>query len=111
VVSGGPSQGAGSGIGYRDETLTTPAAGFAQMATQVREREEASQWQVKQLRIEIDEVKKQSQVDEIVESDHVQPLRAKAASLRQKREQGSNPRKGISLTPAPFEGILGPDYG
>ena len=86
MVSGEPPQGAGAGIGYRDETLAILAAEFADMATQVREREEASQWQVKQLRIEIDEVKKQCQVDEIVDSDHVQSLRAEAASLRQKRE-------------------------
>jgi len=52
----------------------------------VREREEALQRQVEQLRIEIDEVKKQRQVDEIVESDYFQSLKAKAAGLRQKRE-------------------------
>ena len=86
MVSGEPPQGAGAGIGYRDETLAILAAEFAEMATQVREREEALQRQVEQLRIEIDEVKKQRQVDEIVESDYFQSLKSKAATLRQKRE-------------------------
>jgi len=49
-----PAAPAGQVIGYRDETLATLAAEFAQMATQVREREEALQRQVEQLRIEID---------------------------------------------------------
>lgn len=83
---GQPEAPAGAGIGYRDETLATLAAEFAQMATQVREREEALQRQVEQLRIEIDEVKKQRQVDEIVESDYFQSLKAQAATLRRKRE-------------------------
>jgi len=86
VAGGEPLQAAGAPIGYRDETLATLAAEFAQMAAQVREREEALQRQVEQLRIEIDEVKKQRQVDEIVESDYFQSLKAKAAGLRQKRE-------------------------
>ncbi|MBN1139762.1 MAG: cyclic nucleotide-binding domain-containing protein [Anaerolineae bacterium] len=77
---------AGTVIGYRDEMLATLAAEFAQMATQVREREEALRRQVEQLRIEIDEAKKQRQVNEIVESEYFQSLKSKAASLRQKRE-------------------------
>ncbi len=83
---GQPEVPAGAGIGYRDETLATLAAEFAQMATQVREREQALQRQVEQLRIEIDEAKKQRQVNEIVDSDYFQSLKAKAATLRQKRE-------------------------
>ncbi len=75
-----------AGVGYRDETLATLAAEFAQMATQVRAREEALQRQVEQLRIEIDETRKQRQVSEIVESDYFQSLKAQAASLRRKRE-------------------------
>jgi CRP-like cAMP-binding protein len=94
VAGGQPAQGTGAkngpagagGSGYRDETLATLAGEFAQMATQVREREEALQRQVEQLRIEIDEVKKQHQVDEIVESDYFQSLKSQAANLRRKRE-------------------------
>ena len=86
VAGEGAPQGAGSTIGYRDETLATLAAEFAQMATQVKAREEALQRQVEQLRIEIDEAKKQRQVAEIVESDYFQSLKSKAANLRQKRE-------------------------
>ena len=93
VAGAGPLQGpgqpgamAGPGIGYRDETLATLAAEFAHMATQVRQREEALQRQVEQLRIEIDEVKKQRQVSEIVDSEYFQSLKAKAAGLRKKQE-------------------------
>jgi len=93
VARAGPLQGtgrseamAGPGIGYRDETLATLAAEFAHMATQVRQREEALQRQVEQLRIEIDEVKKQRQVSEIVDSEYFQSLKAKAAGLRKKQE-------------------------
>jgi len=82
----GDAPAAVAGVGYRDETLATLAAEFAQMATQVRRREEALQRQVEQLRIEIDEVKKQRQVDEIVESDYFQNLKSQAANLRKKRE-------------------------
>ena len=98
VAGGEPSQETGAqkvpaGVGYRDETLATLAAEFAQMATQVREREEALQRQVEQLRIEIDEVKKQRQVDEIVESDYFQSLKSQAANLRRKASRPDEPER------------------
>jgi len=45
-------------------------------------REQGLRQQIQQLRIEIDEVKRQKQVDEIVETDFFQSLQAKARALR-----------------------------
>jgi phage regulator Rha-like protein len=62
------------------------AAEFAQMAAQVQKREESLRQQIADLRIEIDEAKKERQVGEIVESEYFQNLRAQASALRRKRE-------------------------
>jgi CHASE3 domain sensor protein len=45
-------------------------------------REQGLRQQIQQLRIEIDEVKRQKQVDEIVETDFFQDLQAKARAIR-----------------------------
>lgn len=71
---------------YRDPTLATLAAEFARMATNVRQREEELRQEIAQLKIEIDEAKRERQVDEIVESDFFQDIKAKARDLRRKRE-------------------------
>lgn len=70
---------------YCDRSLTTLAAEFAQMAAQVQQREEALRREIQELRIVIDEAKKQRQVGDIVESDYFQKLRQQARRLRQQR--------------------------
>lgn len=69
---------------YRDRSIAALAAEFAQMAAQVRKREEALRQEIVDLRIEIDQAKKERQVGEIVESEYFQNLRAQAARLRRR---------------------------
>lgn len=57
---------------------------FALMVSKVRQREENLKKQVAELKIEIDESKRQKQVSEIVYSDFFQDLQAKAHLLRQR---------------------------
>jgi len=45
-------------------------------------REQSLRQEIRQLRIEIDEVKRQQQVSEIVESDFFQDLQARARAMR-----------------------------
>jgi len=61
---------------------------FGRMAQEVILREESLRQQVKQLRIEIDEVKKARQVAEITETEYFQDLREHAAKMR-KRTKGA----------------------
>lgn len=57
---------------------------FSRMALEVQAREERLKKQVEQLRIEIDEVKKARQVEEITETDYFRELRQHAAEMRKK---------------------------
>ncbi len=52
-------------------------------------REQALRQEIEQLRIEIDEAKRQKQVSEIVDSDFFQDLQSKARSLRNRTRQSS----------------------
>ena len=54
-------------------------------------REQSLRQQIQQLRIEVDEVKRQKQVSEIVDSDFFQGLRSKARNMRERRRD-SPPR-------------------
>lgn len=67
---------------------------FASMAKEIRAREAQLRAQVQELKIVIDEVKRQKQVSEIVDTDFFQDLTSKAKSLRQKR-------RGASASDAP----------
>ncbi|MFK8184744.1 MAG: cache domain-containing protein [Phormidesmis sp.] len=80
-----------SGLVKRQDELGQLARVFSHMAKEVHVREKRLKRQVKALRIEIDEVKREKQVNEIVESDFFQDLTAKANNLRQrsKRRQSS----------------------
>lgn len=60
---------------------------FNDMVAKIDQREQSLRIQVEELRIEIDEVKKQKQVGEIVESEFFRELQVKAQQLRQKREE------------------------
>src|SRR5690606_16014272 len=74
-----------SGTADRDETLSALAGEFVTMASRVREREQALEREVEQLRIEVDAAKRERQVSEIVDTEFFASLRDKAASMRNKR--------------------------
>lgn len=64
---------------------------FSDMVVAVQARERKLRQQVRELRIEIDQVKRKQQVDEIVESDFFQDLQARARKMRAERnEQDEN---------------------
>jgi CRP-like cAMP-binding protein len=73
---------------YEDPSIAALAADFAQMAARVQEREEALQEEVErlQLRIQIDEAKRERQVEEITGSDYFQLLKQRARNIRGKDE-------------------------
>jgi CHASE3 domain sensor protein len=58
---------------------------LAAAALEAYSREQSLKQQIQQLRIEIDEVKRQKQVSEIVDSDFFQDLQAKARLIRSRR--------------------------
>jgi CRP-like cAMP-binding protein len=86
VASGEYERGFAPQSDYQDRSIAALAAEFAQMAAQVQKREEALRQEIVELRIEIDEAKKERQVGEIVESEYFQNLRAQAEKLRRRRE-------------------------
>jgi len=71
----------------RTDELGQLARVFQTMAREVYARAETLKQQVQELKIEIDEVKRQKQVKEIVETDFFQDLRDKARQARQQRRQ------------------------
>jgi CRP-like cAMP-binding protein len=87
LAEGEYQQPAESSTHYRDRTLATLAAEFARMATQVRQREDALRQEIAQLRIEIDEAKRERQVAEIVDSEYFQDIKARARELRKSRKR------------------------
>ncbi len=82
-----------------DQNLQRMMESFSSLAVAALEayiREQGLKQQIQQLRIEIDEVKRQQQVEEITESDFFQDLKAKAQEIRQrgrraKPDQPSDP--------------------
>lgn len=73
-------------IRYRvADEITTMALVLQIMVGKVRAREEKLKQQVAELKIEIDEAKRQQQVSEIVDSDFFQNLQAKAREARGRR--------------------------
>lgn len=72
---------------------------FEAMVKKVDKREQSLKQQVAQLKIEIDEAKKQSEVEEIVESDFFRDLKSRATDLRTTRE-----REGTGTKPAASKG-------
>jgi HAMP domain-containing protein len=68
----------------RDEVATL-AEVFELMVGKVYQREQTLRRQLEVLKIEVDEVKRQKQVSEIVETDFFQDLQAKARSMRSRR--------------------------
>jgi methyl-accepting chemotaxis protein len=72
-----------SATNLRDEIVVL-AEVFTSMAAKIYQREQSLIRKVEELKIEIDEAKRQKQVDEIVDSDFFQDLQAKAKSMRRK---------------------------
>ena len=76
-----------------DSNLQRMMESFSSLAVAALEayvREQSLRRQIQQLRIEIDEVKRQKQVSEIVDTDFFQDLRAKARSMRQRHSKGGD---------------------
>jgi GAF domain-containing protein len=68
-----------------DHNLQQMMESFSSLAVAALEayiREQSLRQEIRQLRIEIDEVKRQQQVSEIVESDFFQDLQARARAMR-----------------------------
>ncbi len=70
----------------KDATLANLAAEFAQMASKVQKREEELKKQVAELRIEVDQAKRDQEVKQITSSDSFQSIREKARLMRQQKE-------------------------
>ncbi len=68
---------------YKDRSMQDLAAEFAQMAAQVQKREEELRQEVIQLRIEINETKRQREVEQIVDTDYFRDLQNRAKKLRE----------------------------
>jgi CRP-like cAMP-binding protein len=71
---------------YRDRTMAALAAEFARMATQVRQREDDLRKEISELKIEIDQTKRQHQVDEITESDFFRDIKSRAREMRRREK-------------------------
>jgi len=74
-------------VAARGDPLGRLARVFERMARELHAREEALQRQVRELRIEIDEVQKARDVAEITEAEYFQRLLARATEIRSRREQ------------------------
>lgn len=70
------------GVAARTDALGQLARVFQRMAREVQAREERLRREVRELRIEIDEVRQSRKVAEITESDYFQRLRGQASELR-----------------------------
>jgi HAMP domain-containing protein len=73
------------------ETIAGQAAVSIQNAQEVQARENQLKAQIQELRIEIDEIKRSKQVEEIVDTDYFQRLSAQAKRLRSSRGGGDAP--------------------
>jgi HAMP domain-containing protein len=72
-------------VGWLRDEITSLAETFIIMVDKVAQREESLKQQVAELKIEIDEVKRQQQVGEIVDTDFFQELRLKAQTIRRRK--------------------------
>ncbi len=73
-------------VAQRTDELGQLARVFQNMAKQVYTREQKLKKQVQELKIEIDEAKRQKQVGEIVDTDFFQDLVGKAQTLRKRNQ-------------------------
>lgn len=85
----------GMRLGIFHDEVSKLATVFELLQAKVRQREETLKQQVAELQIMIDESKRDTHVQEIVESDFFRELQGKAASMRTRRtvlETGSHPK-------------------
>jgi CHASE3 domain sensor protein/GAF domain-containing protein len=85
-----------------DANLQQMMESFSSLAVAALEsyiREQSLRQEIQQLRIEIDENKRQEQVNEIVDSDFFQDLRAKARNLRNRQQPEVNPNSESQSEP------------
>ncbi|NEQ42847.1 MAG: methyl-accepting chemotaxis protein [Leptolyngbya sp. SIOISBB] len=68
--------------GRLPDEVSTLAEVFALMVSKVKQREESLRMQVRELKVEIDEVKRKKQVQQIVGSDFFQDLQSKSNRIR-----------------------------
>lgn len=79
---------------------------FELMVSKVRQREEKLKEQVAELKIEIDEAKRNRQVKEIVDSDFFQDLQKKAHEIRSRRRNtAAAPVEAVPPTAEPGESV------
>lgn len=74
-------------VAQRTDEMGQLARVFQRMANEVHSRERQLQRQVAQLKIEIDEAKRQTEVAQIVDSDVFKNLQERAQRLRERRNQ------------------------
>jgi len=86
-----------SSLTQRPDELGKLAQVFTRMALEVRAREQGLIRQVQALQIEIDEVRKKQQVEEITSSRYFQELQQRVGRLRQRGEEGENGEQGVGL--------------
>ena len=77
-------------VSKRQDELGQLAKIFQNMVQDVRRREQQLREQVKSLRIEIDQAKREQQVSEITESDYFQDLQKKAKQYRRRDRNSSD---------------------
>jgi CRP-like cAMP-binding protein len=70
-----------------DRALAAVAEAVKSMVEAVQKREEQLKKEVKKLQIQIDETKRQQQVDEITETDYFQKLTSQARDLRKRSKE------------------------
>jgi methyl-accepting chemotaxis protein len=70
----------------RDEVAALTEV-FELMVSKVHQREQTLRRQVEELKIEIDEAKRQKQVSEIIDSDYFQRVQSRAMEMRKRRQQ------------------------
>ncbi len=76
--------------GWRDE-IDSLRVIFADMAQKVYKREESLKQQVKELKIEIDQVKAKQQIKEIVETEFFESIASKAKDIRARQPRTGTP--------------------
>ncbi len=83
----------------RDEVATLTEV-FELMVSKVYQREQTLRRQVEELKIEIDEAKRQKQVSEIVDSDFFLNVQERAQAMRLRRQQASSTSAAPTEPPA-----------
>ncbi len=101
IGEGDYEQDLGLGVIRFPDEIATLAGVFAVMVGKVYQREQNLRRQVAELKIEIDEVKRQKQVSEIVDSDFFQDLQTRARALRQRNRPGASSETAGPELPTP----------